>query len=212
MFTPSPILHPALVVLLFFLAPSARAGLVSVQLASPSGLSISGIVDTAADPFQIDSWVVSAGGFRTPEAGQLPFTLPAFTLTGDRFDVPDHWMGAIGATAGWAFLLPVGQGVEGIAWVEGPPSLVFNHSSFGWGGFRNSSGRNILRGSADTFAYVPALNGASDARLTSIVVRPIPEPSTALFGIALGLCGAACGRPRRRARRAASEPALAFTR
>jgi len=43
-------------------------------------------------------------------------------------------------------------------------------------------------------------------------VRPILEPSTALFGIALGLCGAACGRPRRLARRAASEPALAFTR
>ena len=167
---------------------SLRANLFSVHLGrtGSNSIDIYGTVDTSTDSFTISSWT-GTGTPWTPDAGEFPLTLQAYTLAGlgtsVSYDVADNWDGTM---SGWAFLLPQGTGVSDLTWNQGS---AIGTSSFGWGGFRGSNGFTAnLGGGINSFQYIPMSNGAIDLNLTTVSIQSVPDAGSTfgLMGLALG--------------------------
>lgn len=183
------------VLLSLSLVSLTQAAELSVHLGCGADLAIDGTVDTLTDTFHIVSWTASpALRCRVPAADQFPLVLQAFTASGSRYNVPDTWKGAIGETAGWAFLLPVGQDLTTVQWVEGQPTDFWKKASFGWGGLRNSLGEVVLKRS-DWLCYMPRVNTdvVVELKMSEVRVASVPEPGSFMFLI-VGSAALACGR------------------
>ncbi len=149
-----------------------------VYLRGKKGQEIKGQVDTGSDSFVISSWSDPSKSTWTPQAGELPLTLDAFTADGQTYDVPDDWNGKI---SGWAFLLPAERDLLTVQWNEGAPTEFWQGASFGWGGLRNRPGKVVTgKESSDEtkrFRYVPmAGNSTSDISFDTVTITPAPSP------------------------------------
>jgi hypothetical protein len=140
---------------------------VRLDAGSDNQCTISGIVDTTTDTFSIYSWTDTSLSW-TPSSTQFPIEMQAFTSSGSRYDIPDLWDGTM---SGWAFLLPIGQDLTTVQWVQGQPN-GWKGASFGWGGLRNSGGIIVLR-SRNTLCYIPnAPNSVTDKTINNIQISP----------------------------------------
>lgn len=172
-----------------------QAAELSVHLGYGTALAIDGVVNTSTDTFRITSWTaLPTAGCRVPAADQFPLVLQAFTASGSGYNVPDTWKGAIGAAAGWAFLLPVDQDLTTVRWAQGQPTDFWKGASFGWGGLRNRVGDVVLKEN-DWLCYIPLVRSdfVADCELTELRVAPVPEPGSFMFLI-VGGAALACGR------------------
>jgi hypothetical protein len=171
---------PSLALLAALLAslPIAQAAQFSVHLVVDNGPSIDGIVDTLADTFTINSWTDASATprLRVPMPSQLPLPLRAFDAAGSLYDIPDAWNGNIGQNAGWAFLLPIGQDLTTVQWIQGQPTSYWQGASFGWGALRNTGGGVVLK-PFNTLSYVPKADttALSDAPIRQVTVTRVPR-------------------------------------
>jgi len=179
------------------LAPASAFGaLFMVDASATSGaIGFSGVVDTAADTFTVNTVTDGAGGldFWTISA---PLVLNAVDSGGGAYDVPDTWNGTIDST--WGFL---GPQLGTIAYNEGSASTAWSTWSTGWGAFANSAGTIFttpLQSSALSNWVFTSTNSTgywiTQPGHGALTVTPVPAPSAAGL-IAIG--GLAVVRRRR---------------
>jgi hypothetical protein len=151
-----------------------------VHLWSNSGPDITGVVDTTTDQFIISSWRDTSTNqlFWTPQSGELPITLRAYSFEGGTYDVPDDWSGTI---SNWAFVLPEGTDTTSMLWEQGTVSSFWRGTSFGWGGCRVCPCQTNVcfvgaiggLGGNGEFQYIPCLTDSMcDMSLSGVTIVP----------------------------------------